>query len=457
MSDKKVETASVASAPYPNPSYAWFVVFALGFTNCVSYIERSVLNILMQPMKLDFHLSDTQASLLQGFAFVLFYAVFGIYVGRLGDRKNRKWIVTIGIVFWSIATFCCSLARNFWQFFAARVSVGVGEATLGSTAISIITDYFPRRKLALALSFYTGAQYIGAGAALIVGSLLLQFATSLPPLTIPGIGHIPPWQMVFMFVGLGGSVVLLPMLFVKEPVRRGLIPGSDAAKNKKGVALRELFAFIRRNPMTFTALLVVFPANGIIGQGTSAWMPTYFIRNFGWNAHEIGIPYGISQAFLGFLGVLTGPHLLRWLENRGYTDSYLRLPLITIPITLCFQLMVPFMPTGESAFAVLCISIFLGPIPLSGQTAAMQVVTPNQMRGQIASIYLFTANMIGLAMGPTIVALFTDYLYKSDKAISFSVATTAAIIAPMVWLVLLASLKSFRKSFEEARAWNDEH
>lgn len=455
MSDTKTEPAPAASIPFPNPAYAWFVVFALAFTNCVSYIERNILNILMQPMKLDFQLSDTQASLLAGFAFVSFYAVFGIYVGRLGDRKNRKWIVTIGIVLWSIATFGCSLARNFWQFFATRVSVGVGEATLGPTAISIITDYFPRKKLASALSFYTGAQYIGAGAALIVGSLLLQFATGLPPLTVPGIGHIAPWQMVFMFVGIGGTVVLLPMLFVKEPIRRGLMPGTEASK--KGIPTRELIAFIRRNPITFCALFIAFPMNGIIGQGTSAWMPTYFIRNFGWKAHEIGIPYGLSMAGLGFLGVLTGPHLLRWLENRGYTDSYLRLPLITIPIALFFQLIVPFMPTAELAFGVLCISIYLAPIPLSGQTAAMQVVTPNQMRGQVASIYLFTANMIGLAMGPTIVALFTDYLYQSNKAISFSVATTAAIIAPIVWVILFISLKHFRKSFEDARAWNDTH
>ena len=160
---------------------------------------------------------------------------------------------------------------------------------------------------------------------------------------------------------------------------------------------------------------------------------------------------------LGFLGVLTGPHLMRFLERRGYTDSYLRLPLITLPITLVFQLMVPFIPTAEYTLIVLAISVYLAPIPLAGQTAAMQVVTPNQMRGQVASIYLFGANMIGLALAPVIVALFTDFLYGDEMMVAYSIATTALVITPLVWIIVFLSLKSFRKSFETARAWNEAH
>ena len=191
-------------------SYAWFVVTALALTNMVAFLERQIVTLLYQPIKADFGISDTQVSLLSGMAFILFATVFGLYFGRMADRRNRKWIITLGVVAWSAATICCGMARNFIQLFLARISVGVGEATLGPSAMSMISDYFPRHRLARGLSVYTSSVSAGAGLALVAGGAAIQFVGTLPPIVLPGGDALAPWQMTFVLVGLGGLIVLLP-------------------------------------------------------------------------------------------------------------------------------------------------------------------------------------------------------------------------------------------------------
>src|ERR1019366_6895908 len=144
-----------ASQAFPPASYAWFAVAALSLVNMVSYVERQILTLLFAPIKRDFHLSDTQGSLLAGAAFVIFFVLFGLLFGRLADSGNRKRIILVGALFWGLATTACGLAQSFIQLFLARISVGVGEASLAPSALSTISDYFPRERLTRAISFYT--------------------------------------------------------------------------------------------------------------------------------------------------------------------------------------------------------------------------------------------------------------------------------------------------------------
>src|SRR3989338_6264000 len=131
---------------YPNPAYAWYVVVILFLAYTLAYIDRQVIALLVEPIKRDLQINDTQISLLQGFAFVIFYTITGIPLGRLADRKNRRLIIAAGIFLWSIMTAVCGLARNFWSLFAARVGVGIGEACLSPAAYSMIADLFPKAK-----------------------------------------------------------------------------------------------------------------------------------------------------------------------------------------------------------------------------------------------------------------------------------------------------------------------
>jgi MFS family permease len=434
-----------AAAAAPTPAYAWFVVAALSLINMVSYVERQILTLLFAPIKRDFHLTDTQVSLLAGAAFVIFFAVFGLVFGRMADRGNRKAIILVGTLFWSLATTGCGMAQTFVQLFVARISVGVGEATLGSSAVSIISDCFPRDKMPRALSVYTGAQYMGAGLALVIGGLAIQIVSHLPPLALPGMPPLRPWQMTFLFVGMGGLLFALPALFMREPLRRGLAAtqGQDAHHAK-------LFAFLRLNRRAVGCHIMGFSINTMLGFGAAAWVPTFFIRVHHWAAQDVGYVYGGIMALGGLSGALVGGQVAERLLKRGMVDVYFVMPMITATINMALFTSAMFIPSAKVALCVLALSTFIGTLPLSLISASLQAIAPNQLRGQLSAIFGFIANIVGVASGPTLVALLTDYLYRDELAVGRSLATAYVVITPIAVSILAFGRKGLRESLARA-------
>jgi len=182
-------------------------------------------------------------------------------------------------------------------------------------------------------------------------------------------------------------------------------------------------------------------------------MPTYFIRTFEWSPQFTGYTYGAILAVGGGAGVLVGAHVIEWMEKRGYSDAYLRLPLISLPISSAIQITVPFIPNPYITLVVVSVFTFLGTLPLSGIMASFQVISPNQMRGQMTSLYFFIANITGLAGGPWVVAMFTDYVFRDEMAVGYSLSSTVALIAPIATVIIYFSLAPFRESFERSQAW----
>jgi MFS family permease len=435
------------AAPAPvSPAYAWFVVGALSLINMVSYVERQILTLLFTPIKRDFHLTDTQVSLLAGAAFVIFFAVFGLLFGRLADRSNRKRIILVGTLFWSLATTGCGMAQTFIQLFVARISVGVGEATLGSSALSIISDYFPREKMPRALSVYTGSQYMGAGLALVIGGLAIQLVSHLPPLALPGMPPLRPWQMTFLVVGLGGLLFAIPALFIREPVRKGLAVVAKGA----GAPRSHLLAFMTLNRRMLGCHIMGFSINTMLGFGAAAWVPTFFIRVHHWAAQDVGYVYGGIMAVGGLSGALVGGQIAERLLRRGMADVYFVMPMVTASINMVLFTSAMFAPSAPVALAILALSTFIGTLPLSLISASLQAVAPNQLRGQVAAIFGFIANIVGVASGPTLVALLTDYVYRNEHAVGLSLATAYLVITPIAVSILGFGRKGLRESLVRA-------
>ena len=199
---------------------SWYGLAILFIAYTVSFVDRTILSLLVEPIKADLYLSDTQISLLHGLAFAIFYTFLGIPIARLADQRSRKLIITTGICVWSIMTAACGLAGRFSTLFLARVGVGVGEAALSPAAYSMISDMFPKNKLGLALSLYSSGVYVGAGLAFIIGGLAVEAALQLRMPELPLIGIVDGWQVIFFIVGLPGLLVALLMLTVKEPAPR---------------------------------------------------------------------------------------------------------------------------------------------------------------------------------------------------------------------------------------------
>jgi len=432
--------AQVAANETP---YAWFVVVALALTNMVAFLERQIVTLLYQPIKADFGISDTEVSLLSGMAFILFATVFGLYFGRMADRRNRKWIITLGVVAWSAATVACGMARNFVQLFLARISVGVGEATLGPSAMSMISDYFPRHRLARGLSVYTSSVSAGAGLALVAGGAAIQFVGTLPAIVLPGGEALAPWQMTFVLVGLGGLIVLLPLSFVKEPARRGRIAGAPPAQN---LPLSTVFDYLKSQKSFYGLHVAGFSLATILAAGTVSWIPTFFIRHHGWAPHEIGYTYGLIVTVCGVFGVLAGARVAEWMEARGSKDANVRLPLYAMAAATIPAVMVPLVPDPKVALGLLAFGSFIGALATAPIWAALQLVTPNQMRGQVIAMFGFVVNIVGMGIGPLVIALLTDFVFKDEARLGWSIVLASVIIKPIILTLFWLCLKAYRDS-----------
>jgi len=442
--------------PYPPRGYAWYVVGVLTFVYIFSFIDRQILNLLVRPIRRDLGITDFQMSLLMGFSFALFYTLFGIPLGRLADSRSRRTIIAVGFAVWSVMTAGCGLAKNFVHMLLLRVGVGVGEAALSPAAYSIITDYFPPKRRATAISVYSMGIYIGSGVAFIVGGLVAAIASTQQTWEVPVVGATRPWQVVFFIVGLPGVLLSLLVYTVREPVRRGIktLMSADGKARVAMAPMSEVIAYLKQNRRTLLCHNVGFGLLSFSSYGSSAWIPTFFVRNHGWTEAQAGQVYGWIVAIASTIGIVMGGRLADWMVERGYKDATLRVGLFAALAWLPFGLVYPLVPNGYWAAALLVPAAFLASAPFGVSAAAIQQMMPNSMRGQASAIYLFTINLIGLGLGPSAVAAATDFVFEDDQAVRYSLVSVATFAHLGSTTLLWAGLKPFLASLERLKQWN---
>jgi MFS family permease len=433
----------VGVLPYPSAAYSWFVVGVLTLAYISSYIDRQVLSLLVGPVRRDLRISDTQVSLLMGASFALFYTLLGLPIARLADSRSRRGIIALGVATWSLMTAACGLTKTFVQLLVARVGVGAGEAALSPPAYSLLADYFPRERLATAISIYSTGIFLGSGLATIIGGAVLGLVSTEGLWQLPVIGTIYPWQSVFFIVGLPGLLIaLLIITTVREVPRRSV---NGLASRRGAIPIPEIARFVRLHWRVFFAQTFGFGLLTLVGQGILAWTPTFFIRTYHWTAAAAGVRFGMLLIVFGTIGIVSGGRASDALVRRGYTDAQLRVGLIGALGVALLGALFPLMPSGGLALALLGPVLFLVSFPLGAAVASIQEIVPNEMRAQISAMYLFVANLIGLTLGPTSVALFTDFLFGRDDALRFSLALVSAIAAVLSLIVLRSGLAPYRR------------
>ena len=422
--------------------YAWYVVAVLIIAYTFSYIDRSILTLMVAPIRATLGITDVQLSLLHGLAFAVFYTLMGVPIGRLIDRRRRTHIVAAGIGLWSVMTTLCGFARGFVPMFAARVGVGVGEAALSPAAYSVLADLFAGRRLVRALSVYQSAIYLGPAIATLAGGVLLQ---RLSPVDT-ALGHFEPWQLVFVIIGLPGLAVALLVLTLREPARRGA--GAAAAPP----SFAAVVAHLRANGRAYGLLILGLCCQSVMWNGATAWLPTHLMRHYGWTPGRVAVSYGPVIALFGIAGTLTGGWLAgRWRE-QGASDANVRVCILAAATALPFGVLAPLMPTGGVSLILTAGFLFCGAMPYGGAAAAIQEITPNRMRGQVSAIYLFGLNLAGIGLGPTIVALVTAHVYGNDAMIGRGIATVAGIAAAASVVVLSAVPGPYRRAMARSGA-----
>jgi len=437
-------------ASYPKPRYAWYVVGVLTVAYIFSFIDRQILNLLVVPIQQDLGLSDTQMGLLQGLAFALFYTIMGIPLGRLADRSSRRLIIGVGIFFWSLMTMSCGLARSFLTLFLARIGVGIGEATLSPSAYSLISDYFPPHRVTRAIGVYAGGSFMGAGLAYIVGGLVLQFVLASETVQVPWVGSLQPWQAAFMIVGLPGLLLASLLLTVREPARQGkMVRGEGVAPDS--VPIGEVLAFLVRHRRVYICHFLGYSIFALVAYALLAWLPTYFIRTFGWSTGHVGLVYGSIVLVFGTLGVIGAGWIADLIRAKGYSDANLRVimfaALVMVPVGVATTLV------GNELLTLFLVALgtLIWSMSHGVGPAALIAITPNQLRGQVSAIYLFTLNMIGLSLGPLSVGLLTDYVFADPLLVGYSLALVVSVSSLGAAFFLWLGLGAYRVAVEKAK------
>lgn len=431
-----------------SPARSWWAVFIFMIALMFNYLDRQLLTLLVTPIKADLGVSDTQISLLVGFAFVLFYVLAGIPIARLIDRGPRKWVVGFGIAFWSLMTAVCGLARNFLELTIARMCVGIGESCNAPGTYSMTSDIFPRDRLALPMSVIGIGTVAGSGMALLIGGWLITWLTDIGPQTFPVVGTLAPWQMTFIIVGLPGVLwALLLLATVPEPPRR---EQAGAATPSFGDVIGYLWGL-------GGTYIPMFLANGIkamLSFGIAVWSPVFFERRFGYAPGEPGPMLGIISLVVSPLGLVLGGWIAGKMVQAGYKDANMRMVwLVTMPL-IPVGIAYPLVGDPSLAFVLFGLALFLGSLGSGPANAAIQSVTPGRMRGTTTAIYIALYNVIGYGLGPLVVGLLNDNVF-GEQGIGYSMAVLALFAGPVGLLFAWLSLRPYGRAIAAAEERGD--
>jgi MFS family permease len=434
---------------YPRPAYAWYVVGVLVLATVISYTDRQILSLLVDPIRRDLLISDTQVGLLIGTAFAFVYGLAGLPLGWLADRLRRRNLIVAGISVWSIGTVCCGLSHNFGQFFAARILVGIGEAVLTPASISMISDSFPPPSRGRATSIFLMGMAMGAGGAILFGGLILRLADSgvLQGTVLDG---QTSWRVVLLLLGILGIVPASIVASLREPNRQHNDPPAGPhpapAQPTSAVNLIEP-AVVPRSVewLRLTPLLLALGITSLVDNAVLAWTPSVLVRGFDMPATEVGPLLGTLLMIAGGLGMLTGGFLSDRARLKGYRGG--RLPVavfsaaMTTPITILIMTSsVNIVLTGVSLYVCLsCIGAAVG-------TLTLLDLVPNRRHGLIMAVSFFLNVALGAGVGPAAVGLVADHLALSGGGIGWAVFLIACPGFLLVTGLFYLALRHARRS-----------
>jgi MFS family permease len=449
-------TASNDSPAYPASVAAWYSVAVLLLMYIFSFIDRTTISLIVEPMKRDLQISDTQIGMLQGLAFALLYTFLGLPIARLSDRHSRRAIIAGGVFIWSIMATLCGLARTALQLFVARIGVGVGEAALSPAAYSILTDSFPRSKLGSAFGVYNIGITIGAGIAFLVGGIVVAAVSHAgATYTLPVLGEVRAWQMVFIVTGAPGIFLPLLLLTIREPRRRGIL---RTVSDKPTAALprpplREVLGYVWLNRKFYCLYFIALALLSMCGYCVAAWLPTALIRAYGVSYGQVGKILGVSTILMNSTGMLLAGVLCDRLTRRGSKDA----PIVVALISACGIAVLGCLPSIMPSVMLVWVALFVAGITFNAYNGvgpmAINQVTPNQYRAQVSAVYLFVVNALGLGVGPTLVPLLNDHLFHDPLKIRFSliIVVFCAALAAMTLLWIVRPI--YRQKLTETARW----
>jgi MFS family permease len=434
-----LDTAGKESTPaWPPSSRGWLAVFLLALASIVSQWDRTVINLMVAPIKEAFSLSDTRFGALQSLAFGIFYVLACIPIGRLSDRFQRRHIISIGIALWSLFAMASGLARSYTQLFLTRIGVAVGEASLTPAGFSMLSDLFPPQRLGRPMGAFLMSSPVGQGLAYIGGGALLQWLTTSSVLAATPLSGLAPWQAAFVVIGLPGLLLVPLFLMYREPIRRG-------RSNAVPLSTREMIQVVRARSNILVPMFAGFAMVPLVSYAFGIWTPALFQRTWGWNPAQVGLAFGSILLMFGTAGAFFGGYMADRLAARGVLDAPLKVAAFGFVGCGVFGALAPLMPSAEFALVMLAPAIFLSNTPYACAGTAIQQIMPNRARAQVTAIYITITTLVGLGLGPLVVGIMTDYVFHDPADIRYSLAIVVALPAPILFVLLSRARRPFRE------------
>lgn len=438
--------------PWPPLRQAYYVAWVLAAVQMCALFNNGVMTLLVESVKRDLRLTDLQMSYLLGFSVVLFYAFVGIPAARLVDRHNRKWLMTASIGLWSAATAACGFAASFWQFFAARFWIGTGESINGPLSYSLLADYFPPEKLPRAIAIYNVGMQGGIALSLLFGALILHLLAGATSIALPLLGVVRDWQLVFILTGLIGIPIALLMIVVAEPRRRHIALVGGPQVQAGTASLRQVFAYLIANRRLYAPMFLGLCFTSVHMMGLAAWSAAFYTRTYGWSPARIGFYSGLLNLALAAPALLGAIWLNDWYRKRGHADANVRVMAIGLTVATPIMIAAPLMPSPWLALTMFALGPAIMLVAVPSLNTALQIITPNRMRGQMTAIYLFLVLAASQGIGPTWIAFLTQFVIGDERQLRYAIAISAAVLFPATATSYWMGLTPYRQRILAMRA-----
>ena len=431
-------TPLFVSAPSTKGSFrAWWSVGLLCALYIISYVDRIIPSLLVAPLKEDFNVNDFEIGLLFGGAFAIFYGMLGLPLARIADVHNRKHLILTGAILWSLSTTLSGLATSYGILVSLRIGLAIGEATLSPSTYSMIGDLFPPEKRALPASIYATAGSMGGYGSYIVGAAVITGLSSGGFAQFPLLAHFHLWQLVFFTVGIPGLLLGLIVIFtIKEPVRSS--GEASTAPSLKEVALY----FIRRYRLYLGLFLGAGGVNLIVFS-YGAWAPEFFRRTYDWTISQAGFAFGAIGVIASAAGTMSFTMLSEKLRKSGRKDSLIIAAVIASLVGCTAAVAAPIAPNATLALAGVAVMIFA----LSGcsnlAVVSVQFIAPGKVRATAIALLFMCTTMLGLGLGPPVVAVFANSVFTGDTSLGPALALLAGLTMPASAGLILWARRSY--------------
>src|SRR6266403_758123 len=424
---------------WPARGAAYYGLAVVILATALNFMDAQIFNMLAQHIKADFRLTDEQLGFLLGPANIIFYVLVGIPLARLVDLYPRKYVLAGGITLIGGITALGGLAQNFVQLFMSRMLVGAGGSAHAPGSYSMLADYFPPAKLPRAIGFLQLGFIGGNTLGIYLGGLLISVVAAWPVTHWMGL-TLHSWQWVLMMVGAPGFVIAGLLLFAQEPPRRGAMMQGRSLPVK--AVLREIW--VRKAIYLPLFIGLAFSATEVFG--FQAWRAPFLIRTYGWDEARIG--RWLSLVFLvgSLVGVMFGTLFTEWL-GKGYKDANVRASTILFALAAPCEILAPLMPSGELSLLCTGGALACGLASAVPQNAAIQRITPNEMRGQVTAIYLFMFIVFG-SLGSQLIGSVTQRVFGSDADLWKSIVMTASGLMPLAAFAISRGIKPYGREVE---------